>query len=150
MSLLNSTVHTGVHMHTHTCTWVGVILKQLWVKNHKLKYQVPLDYLIRTVIRQKCRTLSYTSETQSFPLCVLKALRQTLKSKGQVIQSSGLRFQAEGSYDELAVGWTVVECTQESQVEREVYQAAYDVGSGNDDHLLGQGRTHEATAGGSP
>lgn len=87
---------------------------------------------------------------QGFPPCVLKALRQTLKSKGQVIQSSALRFQAEGSYDELAVGWTVVECTQESQVEREVYQAAYDVGSGNDDHLLGQGRTHEATAGGSP
>lgn len=45
---------------------------------------------------------------------------------------------------------TLAPTTQESQVESEVYQAAYDVGSGNDDHLLGQGRTHEATAGGSP
>lgn len=44
---------------------------------------------------------------------------------------------------------TLASSTQKSQVESEVYQAAYDVGSGNDDYLLGQERTHEA-AGGSP
>lgn len=49
-------------MHTHRGGgWRGregkCVLKQPWVKNHKIKYQIPLEYLVRAVIRQKYLTL---------------------------------------------------------------------------------------------
>lgn len=34
------------------------------MKNHKIKYQIALEYLVRAVIREKCLTLRYAR----FPL----------------------------------------------------------------------------------